>query len=298
MLKNFAKVNIRHLGIEPSLNVANEANKQGVRTISKFFTEELADTIVREEGMADAFLAANVMCHIPDIVGVVRGIKKLLKPTGIASFEDPYLGDILAKTSYDQIYDEHVFLFSAHSIQYLFAREDLELIDVQPQVTHGGSMRYTLAHKGAYPINDSVSQLLQKERALGLNKFSTFEEFGKNVEKSKSELVALLRGLKEQGKSIAGYAATSKSTTILNYCDIGPDVIDYISDTTPIKQGKFSPGVHIPVLPYEVFKKNPPDYTVLFAWNHAQEIMDKEKEYVANGGKWIVHVPEVQVWKL
>lgn len=296
MLKNFAKANIRHLGIEPSLNVAKEANKQGVRTISEFFTEELAETIVREQGQADAFLAANVMCHIPDIVGVVRGIKKLLKPTGIASFEDPYLGDILAKTSYDQIYDEHVFLFSALSIQYLFAREGMELIDVDPQVTHGGSMRYTLAHKGVYSVNDSVLEILNKERAQGLDKFGAFEKFGKNVAKSKSELVDLLKNLKSQGKRIAGYAATSKSTTILNYCDIGPDLIEYICDTTPIKQGKFSPGVHIPILPYEAFKRNPPDYTVLFAWNHAQEIMEKEKEYVANGGKWIVHVPGVQVW--
>jgi len=295
MLKNFAELEIRHLGIEPSLNVAKVANEHGVRTRSEFFSEALADVIVREEGQADAFLAANVMCHIPDIVGVVKGIKKLLKPTGVVMFEDPYLGDVIAKTSYDQIYDEHVFLFSALSIQYLFGLCGMELIDLQPQKTHGGSMRYVLAHQGAYPVKEIVNQILTKERAQGLDRLSTFETFRKNVENSRSDLLALLRDLKAQGKKVVGYAATSKSTTVLNYCGIGPDLIEYICDTTPIKHGKCSPGVHIPVVPYETFKKNPPDYAVLLAWNHAEEIMAKETEYVAGGGKWIVHVPEVKV---
>jgi SAM-dependent methyltransferase len=295
MLKNFAAQSIRHLGIEPSLNVAQEANKQGVRTRSEFFTEELAEIIVREEGQADAFLAANVMCHIPDIVGVVKGIKKLLKPTGVVMFEDPYLGDVVAKTSYDQIYDEHVFLFSALSIQYLFGLQGMELIDVLPQKTHGGSMRYVLAHQGAHPVKDAVTQLLAKEKAQGLDRLATFATFRSNVEQSRTKLVSLLKDLKAQGKRVAGYAATSKSTTILNYCGIGPELIEYICDTTPIKQGKLSPGVHIPVVPYETFKNNPPDYAVLLAWNHAEEIMAKEKEFVAAGGKWVVHVPEVKV---
>jgi 2-polyprenyl-3-methyl-5-hydroxy-6-metoxy-1,4-benzoquinol methylase len=295
LLKNFAEQNIRHLGIEPSLNVAQVANKYGVRTRSEFFSEELAEAIVREEGQADAFLAANVMCHIPDIISVIKGIKKLLKPTGVVMFEDPYLGDVVAKTSYDQIYDEHVFLFSALSIQYLFGLVGMELIDVLPQKTHGGSMRYVLAHQGAHKVKDAVGQLLSKERAQGLDRTATFNTFRANVEQSRSKLVALLKDLKEQGKKVAGYAATSKSTTIFNYCGIGPDLIEYICDTTPIKQGKLSPGMHIPVVPYETFKTNPPDYALLLAWNHAEEIMAKEKEYVAAGGKWIVHVPEVKV---
>jgi 2-polyprenyl-3-methyl-5-hydroxy-6-metoxy-1,4-benzoquinol methylase len=295
MLKNFAERGIRHLGIEPSLNVAKEANKHGVRTRSDFFSEALAEAIVSEEGGVDAFLAANVMCHIPDIVGVAKGIKKLLKPTGVVMFEDPYLGDIIAKTSYDQIYDEHIFLFSALSIQYLFGLLGMELIDLVPQKTHGGSMRYVLANKGAYPVKDAVGQIINKEKAQGLDRLDTFEIFRKNVEKSKSDLISLLNRLKSEGNRIAGYAATSKSTTVLNYCGIGPDLIEFICDTTPIKQGKLSPGVHIPVVPHEHFKNNPPDYAVLLAWNHAEEIMAKEVDYVANGGKWIVHVPEVKV---
>lgn len=295
MLRNFADKSIRHLGIEPSLNVAKEANKFGIRTRSEFFTEGLAEDIVRNEGQADVFLAANVMCHIPDIVGVVKGIKKLLKPTGVIMFEDPYLGDIILKTSYDQIYDEHVFLFSAHSIQYLFSQQGLELIDLQPQSTHGGSMRYVLAHQGAYPVSETVENILQNEKYQGLHLLKTFEKFKQNVEKSRSDLVLLLQKLKADGKKIVGYAATSKSTTIFNYCGIGPDLIEYICDTTPIKQGKLSPGMHIPVLPYEVFENDFPDYALLLAWNHADEIMAKEKKYAKLGGKWIVHVPKVRI---
>lgn len=295
MLKHFAQASIRHLGIEPSRNVAEVANVNGVRTLSEFFNENVAEKIVREEGQADAFLAANVMCHIPDIQGVVKGIRTLLKPTGVVMFEDPYLGDVIEKISYDQIYDEHVFLFSAHSIQYLFGLHGMALIDVQPQKTHGGSMRYVLAHADAYPVSDAVTKLLLKEQDLGLHLLPTFEAFSKKVEQSRTDLVSLLRNLKSQGKRIAGYGATSKSTTILNYCGIGPDLIEYISDTTPIKQGKFTPGMHIPVKPYEAFKTNPPDYAVLFAWNHAEEIMANEKAFMDAGGKWIVHVPKVQV---
>jgi len=295
MLKHFAEKGIRHLGIEPSLNVAQEANKVGVKTISEFFSEDLADEVVRDHGQADAFFAANVMCHIPDIMGVAKGIKKLLKPSGVVMFEDPYLGEIIEKTSYDQLYDEHVFLFSALSVQYLFGTQDIELIDLQPQSTHGGSMRYVLAHKGAYEAKDSVAQIIKTELEQGLDKLETFEAFQRNVEKSKEDLVELLTRLKAEGKRVVGYAATSKSTTILNYCNIGPDLIEYICDTTPIKHGTFTPGMHIPVVPYEVFADNPPDYAVLFAWNHAEEIMAKEQSYMQNGGKWILHVPEVKV---
>ena len=295
MLKNFAAAGIRHLGIEPSRNVAEVANANGVRTLSEFFAEGVAEQIVQVDGRADAFLAANVMCHIPEIQSVVKGIRTLLKPTGVVMFEDPYLGDVIEKTAYDQIYDEHVFLFSAHSIQYLFRLHGMELIDVQPQKTHGGSMRYVLAHAGAYPVTQAVTQLLEREQAIGLHRLSTFGSFRRNVEQSRSDLVNLLRDLKARGKRIAGYGATSKSTTILNYCGIGPALVEYISDTTPIKQGKFTPGMHIPVKPHEVFEANPPDYAVLFAWNHAEEIMAKEKAFMEAGGRWIVHVPGVTV---
>lgn len=295
LLKHFAKEKIRHLGIEPSKNVARIAVSHGVETISEFFGMDLARQILKKQGPADFFLSANVMCHIPDILGVARGIHNLLKPGGLLMFEDPYLGAMVEKTSYDQIYDEHVFLFSAHSVQTLFAKVGMELVDLLPQSTHGGSMRYVLANKGVMKPSPAVRQIMMKETLQGLDREEGFSGFRKKVEKSKNDLVVLLKDLKKQGKKVAGYAATSKSTTILNYCKIGPDLVDYICDTTPIKQGKFSPGMHIPIQPYEYFQKNPPDYAILFAWNHSEEIMAKEKEYMAQGGRWITHVPEVRV---
>jgi len=295
LLKHFAQRRIRHLGIEPSKNVAKIAASHGVQTISDFFSEDLAEQILDKDGPADFFLSANVMCHIPDILGVARGIKNLLKPKGLLIFEDPYLGAMIEKTSYDQIYDEHVFLFSAHSVQMLFHTVGMELVSLEPQKTHGGSMRYTLAHAGAYPPDPQVKLLLDQEKSLGLDRVEGFSAFAKKVIKSKNDLILLLSELKRKGKKVAGYAATSKSTTILNYCQIGPELISCIYDTTPLKHGKFSPGMHIPIRPYEEFVREPPDYAFLFAWNHAEEIMAKERGYLANGGKWITHVPEVGV---
>lgn len=297
MLQHFAKSGIRHLGIEPSANVAKAANEKGVQTVCRFFDANLARDIVNEHGQADAFLGANVMCHISNFKSVIEGIKILLKPNGVVMFEDPYLGDVIEKTSYDQIYDEHVFLFSLSSIQYAFGQQGMELIDIEPQSTHGGSMRYVIAHKGARPVSENVKAQLEKEKRLGLDNPSTYDAFRKNCEQSRDNLKLLLQDLKQQGKSIVGYAATSKSTTVLNYCGINSDLIDYISDTTPIKQGKFSPGMHIPVRPHDEFVKNYPDYAVLLAWNHAEEIMAKESKFKEAGGQWIVFVPRVQVMK-
>jgi len=295
LLKHFAKKQIKHLGIEPSTNVANEANKIGVRTISEFFSEELADEILKNDGQCDRFLSANVMCHIPNINSVSRGIKKLLKKNGLLIFEDPYLGDIVKKTSYDQIYDEHIFLFSALSIKFLFEMHDMELVDLIPQNTHGGSMRYIIGHKNQHKISKNVEKIIADEINLGLNNLQNETVLKYNVERSKLELTSLLKKLKSEGKKIAGYAATSKSTTVFNYCNIGPDLIDYICDSTPLKQGKLSPGMHIPIVNPIEFKRNPPDYALLLAWNHSDEIMQNEKDFTTNGGKWITHIPEVRI---
>lgn len=296
MLQNFAAAGIRHLGIEPSKNVAQVAIDKGIDTVTEFFGGELARRIVAERGQADAFLAANVMCHIPYIHSIVEGIKVLLKPSGVVLFEDPYLGDVIEKTSYDQIYDEHTFLFSVTSVGHLFERYGMEVIDVEPQTTHGGSMRYVIAHKGVRPVSHRVAAQLAKERALGLHLPTTYNRFRRNCENSRDRLMALLRELKSGGKRVVGYGATSKSTTIINYCGITPDLVEFISDTTPIKQGKFTPGAHIPVRPYEEFAANYPDCALLFAWNHAAEIMEKETAFRAAGGQWIMYVPEVRLF--
>jgi methylation protein EvaC len=295
MLQNFAKTGIRHLGIEPSKNVAQVAIDKGISTIAEFFDKEVAQNIVGHYGQSDAILAANVMCHIPYLESVVTGIKVLLKPDGVLIFEDPYLGDIVEKTSYDQIYDEHAFYFSLASISYLFEQHGLEVIDVVPQDVHGGSMRYIIAYKGTKKISGSVVEQSKKEKELGLHLPATFERLHQNIKSSRDQLMKLLTGLRKQGKRIVGYAATSKSTTVTNYCGITEDLLEFISDTTPIKQGKYSPGTHIPVRKYQEFSDNYPDYALLFAWNHAEEIMAKEQKFVESGGKWIVYVPKVQV---
>jgi len=295
MLQHFAQAGIRHLGIEPSANVAQVAIDKGISTICKFFDEDLAKEIAAELGQADAFLGANVMCHIPYLHSIAAGIKILLKPDGVLIFEDPYLGDIVEKTSYDQIYDEHAFYFSLTSISYLFEQHGLEVVDVQPQNVHGGSMRYIIAHQGARPVSSAVLELRTREEALGLSKTETYFNLRQRIEQSRDELMKLLKDCKRLGKRVVGYAATSKSTTVTNYCGITPDLVEFICDTTPIKQGKYSPGAHILVLPYEAFKEHYPDYALLFGWNHGEEIMAKEQRYKDNGGKWIVYVPEVKI---
>jgi methylation protein EvaC len=295
MLQYFKQKNIRHLGVEPSANVAQVAMQKGITTISAFFDEKLAHEIVRKHGQANAFLGANVMCHIPYLHSVIEGAKILLKDDGIMMFEDPYMGDVIENTSYDQFYDEHMFLFSIMSISYLFGQHGMELINVEPQWTHGGSMRYVIARKGVRPVSKNVHDYLEKEKVLGLDKPEIYNSFKRKCEDSRDALTSLLKDIKKQGKRVVGYAATSKSTTILNYCGIGPDLIEFISDTTPIKQGKFSPGAHIPVRPYAEFQSNYPDYALLFAYNHAKEIMAKEQKFMKSGGKWIVYVPKVKV---
>jgi methylation protein EvaC len=202
---------------------------------------------------------------------------------------------MIAKTSYDQIYDEHVFIFSATAVASAFGQHRLELIDVLPQATHGGSMRYVLARKGAHPISPAVGALIEQERQQGLDTPATYDQFRRNCEASRDALRGLLDRLRQEGKRVVGYGATSKSTTVTNYCGIGPQHVEFVSDTTPIKQGKLTPGSHIPVKPYAAFAENPPDYALLFAWNHAAEIFEKEQAFKAGGGKWITFVPSVGI---
>jgi methylation protein EvaC len=295
MLQHFANAGLRHLGIEPSRNVAQEAINKGIQTVCRFFDESVAQEILAEHGHADVFLGANVMCHIPQLHSVVEGIKILLKPNGLLIFEDPYLGDIVEKASYDQIYDEHVFYFSIKSIGHLVEQHGLEVVDVVPLDVHGGSMRYMVAHKGARTVSEAVAIRLAKEEILGLHLPETYHSLHQAVEQSRNDLMRLLHDFKRKNKRVVGYGATSKSTTVINYCGITPEFVEFISDTTPIKQGKFSPGAHIPVRPYEEFVTNYPDYALLFAWNHLAEILAKEQNFRRAGGKWLVYVPKVEV---
>jgi methylation protein EvaC len=296
MLANFQAAGIRHVGVEPSANVAAAAQARGVITEVRFFDLAAAQDIRARYGPASAFIAANVMCHIPTLHEVIAGIAHLLDEDGIVAFEDPYAGDVLANGSYDQWYDEHVFIFSLHAVARAFAPHGFELIDAQPQVTHGGSMRYVLARTGRRPPTEAVAMLLAHEVAQRITEPARWREFGQQCEASRDAFVALLTRLRDEGKRVGGYAATSKSTTVLNYCGIGPELIAFISDTTPIKQHTVTPGTYIPVVPRAEFGPPYPDYAVLFAYNHEREIVAKETEFVAGGGKWIRFFPRVEIF--
>ena len=212
-------------------------------------------------------------------------------------FEDPYLGDVIKKCSYDQIYDEHVFLFSLHSVKNIFKSIGMTLVDVEALNTHGGSMRYYVKNSKNSEPSNKVKKILKHEVNIGITSFSGLNRLSKKIKKSKIDLINLLHDLKSKGKTVAGYAATSKSTTILNYCNINKNLISYINDTTPIKIGKYSPGMHIPIKSYEYSKRNLPDYYFLFAWNHIEEIIKKEKKFLKDGGKFITHIPNIKIIK-
>ena len=289
---------VRHLGIDPSANVVAKAREKGISAEVGFFGEALAGEISKREGKADFIFAANVICHIPDMNDFGRGIRTLLNEDGQFIFEEPYVGSMIKNTSYDQIYDEHVYIFGVLSVQSIFARAGLELVDAIPQSTHGGSMRYVLMHKGQTPISQRALDILQKEKEEGLNQLSTYLEFAHTCELRRVEFKNLLEKLKAQGAVVAGYAATSKSTTVLNYCEIGLDLISYISDSTPEKQGRFTPGTYIPIKSPDEMRRNPPDYLILFAWNHEAEILKKEAALTSTGVKWIRFVPRVEILDL
>ena len=284
-----------HLGIEPSGNVAKVAKEKGIECWNDFFHKETAQNIINEQGKANIIFAANVFGHVEALNSIVEGIKLLLKERGVFSFEIYYLPEMIKRNSFDLIYDEHLFFYTLSSLQNLFAKQDLELFDVDMIPVHGGSIRGYVSHTGAYPKSNKFREALQQEEENGFGTLKPLQEFSHNVSKVKEDLLSLLTELKTQGKKIAGYGATAKSTTVLNYCDIDKDAVDFIVDNTPFKQGKYTPGKHIPIIPEEEFLKNPPDYTILFAWNYADTIMAKQKAYNENGGKWILIHPEVQV---
>ncbi|MCK4669648.1 MAG: class I SAM-dependent methyltransferase [Nanoarchaeota archaeon] len=292
MLKYFDSEKIRLLGIEPSANVAAAAGEKGLDIMVEFFDSSFAQQIARSKGKAKIIYGANVTCHIEALHEVAEGVSALLDDKGVYVFEDPYLVDIMDQNAYDQIYDEHVWYFSVTSLQNFFKMHDLEIFDARRQPTHGGSMRYFVCKPGAHPIHEKVGLALANEKVRGLDSIEAYRGFAKNVERSRELLVAMVQGLEAQGKRITGYAASSKGTVVLNYCGIGPEHLDYISDSTPTKQGLFNPGMHIPIVSPDRFHEDPPDYALLLAWNYAEEIKKNEE---ATGVPFIVHIPFVRV---
>jgi methylation protein EvaC len=286
-LKNFNIEENRIIGFEPSKNVADIALNNKIPTINKFFNKKNLIDLKDFQGNTDLICASNVICHIPDLNNLIESIDLLLSKYGTFVFEEPYLGSMFEKVSYDQIYDEHIYIFSASAISKIFDKYDFQLVDVLPQITHGGSMRYVIKRKNGTGISNNVKSIINYELKNKLDTLQACLNFKKNCELSKKNIVKKINDLKNSNKSICGYAATSKSTTILNYCNIDNKLIDYICDTTKEKIGKFSPGMHIPVVDMNYFYKNKTDSAYLFAWNHKEEIFKKEKNFK---GEWFSHV--------
>ena len=290
LLKNFSKSTIDYIGFEPSESVANQAINNNIKTINDFFNSQNVENLKNFKNKTDVICAANVIAHMPDLKDLVYTVDTLLSSKGVFVFEEPYLGSMFSKVSYDQIYDEHIFMFSLNSIKKIFNLFDFELIDAIPQSTHGGSIRYVIGRKNKYKIHARVHEKLVSEKNKKLDDLTSCLQFKKNCENSKKNICENLKRFKEEGKKICGYAATAKSTTILNYCNLNSNIIDFICDTTNEKIGKFSPGAHIPIVPVSHFHENLPDIAYLFAWNHKNEIFSKEKQFLNNGGRWFSHV--------
>ena len=291
LLSNFNNTNVDYIGFEPSKTIANLANKNNVKTLNLFFNQENINYVKKFVNNTDVICSANVIAHIPDLQNVIMTIDQLLSSKGVFIFEDPYLGSMFSQVSFDQIYDEHIFLFSLSSIKKIFNLFDFDLIDAIPQSSHGGSMRYIIGRKNNHKINKRVNKILAQEQENKLDDIDSCLKFKRDCELSKSRIKNELSKIKRNGKKICGYAATAKSTTLLNYCNLNSNTIEFICDTTAEKIGKFSPGTHIPIVPVSHFHSKKPDVAYLFAWNHKKEIFSKERKFTSNGGKWFSHVP-------
>lgn len=295
MLEHVARAGLAHLGFEPSASVAEVARSRGVQVTTEFFDAESVRRHADSLGAADVIYAANTMCHLPYLESVLAGVDALLAPRGVLVFEDPYLGDVLAKTSFDQIYDEHFYLFSAQSVRELARRHGFDLVDVERLPVHGGEVRYTLARAGAREVAPSVPALLAEEEAAGLSDPATYTAFADRVMTIRDDLLATLTRLRHEGHEVVGYGATAKSATVLNLAGIGPELIDRVYDSTPAKQGRLTPGSGIPVVAASDFAATTAHVAVLFAWNHAAEIKEREAGFEQAGGRWLEYVPRVRV---
>lgn len=296
LLQNLVRQGIPVLGIEPAANIARVAEEKGVRTLCRFFDDGVARE-VRDRGQtADVILANNVLAHVSDLKGFVEGIRILLKDDGVAVIEMPYVRDLIERREFDTIYHEHIYYFSATALQRLFGRHGLELVDVARLPIHGGSLRVTVARAGG-PVKPSprVRDILQEEQGWGVERLDYYRAFGQQVERIKAELLALLARLKGEGKRIAAYGAAAKGTVLLNYYGIRREVLEFVADRNPHKQGQYVPGVQVPICPASRLLETMPDYTLLLVWNLTNEILEQEAEYRRRGGRFIIPVPEVRV---
>lgn len=293
LLRHYVEQGIPVLGIDPADGPARAAEQAGVPTRNTFFTRELADRLVAEGLRADVIHANNVLAHVADTNGFVAGLAALVKDGGVIVIEVPYVKDLIDEVEFDTIYHQHLCYFSVTALDRLFRRHGLFLNEVRRLPIHGGSLRLYLEPRER--VGPSVRDLLDLERATGLDRVDYYLDFARRVEGVKRDLLALLRDLRGQGKRIAAYGAAAKGCTLLNFIGIGPDLIDYVVDRNVHKHGRLMPGQHLPIFGTERLTEDRPDYCLLLAWNFASEIMTQQAEYARLGGRFIVPIPEPRV---
>ena len=297
LLKYFVQKGIPVLGIEPASNVAETAIKNGVPTLKKFFNTNTANKIKEKDGLADILLGNNVLAHVPDINDFIVGMKILLKPNGIITMEFPHLLQLIENTQFDTIYHEHFSYFSFITIQEIFISKGLEIFDVEEISTHGGSLRIFVKHSDnkLLEIKESVESLVKKEKEYGLDNMLTYLDFSKKIENVKNKINNFLETVKSEGKSVICYGAPAKGNTLLNFCSISSNQIEYTVDRNPHKQGLFLPGSHIPIKSVTTIQETKPDYIIILPWNIKDEIMDQMKDIRTWGGKFVIPIPEVKI---
>ena len=297
LLQFFKKKNIPILGIEPAANVAKVAKERGIPTLTKFFSDDTANELKKDNKLADLIIGNNVLAHVPDLNDFVKGLKILLKPNGIITLEFPHILQLIQKNQFDTIYHEHFSYFSLFTTQKIFSFHGLTIFDVEEIPTHGGSLRVYLKHLESenISINQKVGILLEKEKQFGLDNIFTYTNFTKNVEKVKEKLQEFFITAKKSGKKIVCYGAAAKGNTLLNYCKIGNNFIDYVVDQNPYKQKLFLPGTHIPIKDPDEIRKTKPDYVVIIPWNLKVEIMEQMNYIQDWGGKFMIPIPEVSI---
>ena len=297
LLQNFVKKNIPVLGIEPARNVAKAAIEKNIPTKVEFFDSTLAKDLTKDGKYADLIIGNNVLAHVPCLNNFIDGLKILLKPSGIITLEFPHLLQLMKNNQFDTIYHEHFSYFSLLTAQKIFTFHGFTIFDVEEISTHGGSLRIYIKHieNDKISIDDSISILLEKEKQYGLESISTYTDFIKNVEEIKKKLQEFFNDAKNSGKKIVCYGAAAKGNTLLNYCKIDSNSIDYVVDQSPYKQGLFLPGTHIPIKNPNEIQITKPDYLIIIPWNLKDEIMEQMKHIRNWGGKFVVPIPEVKI---
>jgi len=298
LLQYFVQNDISVLGIEPARNVADVAIGKGIPTLIEFFGDKLAQKLSSEGKQADLIVGNNVLAQVPDLNDFVAGMKTLLKPRGVITIEFPHLMNLMMENQFDTIYHEHFSYFSFIVAEKIFSAHGLILFDVEELPTHGGSLRIYARHieNVTLAVTDRALKMHEKEIEAGLTKLEHYSAFAEQVKETKRKLLEFLIDVKHMGKTVVGYGAPGKGNTLLNYCGIRTDLLDYTVDRNPYKHGKFLPGTHIPIYPPEKIKETKPDYVLILPWNFKDEIMDQMAGIREWGGQFVVPIPEVKVY--